>query len=159
MRLWDLRSSVCQRSYDCHSPVNTVALSPNQSDLISGDNSGTVKIWDLEASTCRDDFTPSPEVAIRSLSVSYDASVIALGNSQGKVFVYNSEMESDKIQFVKEFQAHDDYILKCVISPDMASMATTSADKTVKLWNTVTWELDKTLAQHQRWVWDAGLLP
>ena len=33
-------------------------------------------------------------------------------------------------------------------------MATASADRTVKIWNTSTWTLQRTLAQHQRWVWD-----
>jgi target of rapamycin complex subunit LST8 len=37
----------------------------------------------------------------------------------------------------------------------MSVIATTSSDKTVKLWNTTTWELEKTLVGHQKWVWDA----
>ena len=59
------------------------------------------------------------------------------------------------LELTKDFQAHDDYLLKCVVSPDVNTVATTSADKSVRLWNTVTWELERTLAQHQRWVWDA----
>ena len=69
--------------------------------------------------------------------------------------------------------AHDEYLLKCVISPDDSYIATTSADKTIKLWSVTTdgspqvqapgsvstssnkYELDKVLAHHQRWVWDA----
>jgi target of rapamycin complex subunit LST8 len=54
----------------------------------------------------------------------------------------------------KDFQAHDDYLLKCVISPDLRSIATTSADKTIKLWDTSNWELETILNKHQRWVWD-----
>lgn len=34
----------------------------------------------------------------------------------------------------KEFQAHDDYLLKCLIAPSGRVIATTSADKTIKLW-------------------------
>ena len=56
---------------------------------------------------------------------------------------------------MKKFQAHDSYILKCVLSPDVSYLATASADKTVKLWNvTDGFSLEKTLADHQRWVWD-----
>jgi len=55
---------------------------------------------------------------------------------------------------MQDFQAHEDYLLKCVISPDMKFVATASADKTVKLWNTEQWTLDSTLNKHQRWVWD-----
>ena len=72
-------------------------------------------------------------------------------------------------QLTRDIVAHDDYLLRCVISPDVTCIATTSADKTVKLWsiipsggspqNTtgggVKFELDKVLTHHQRWVWDA----
>lgn len=52
--------------------------------------------------------------------------------------------------------AHDDYLLKCIVSPDNSYIATTSADKTIKLWNTANnFELERTLSHHQRWVWDA----
>ena len=54
-----------------------------------------------------------------------------------------------------EFQAHEYYLLKIVISSDISKIATTSADKTVKIWDTSTGRLEKTLSQHQKWVWDA----
>lgn len=56
---------------------------------------------------------------------------------------------------MRSFQAHDSYLLKCVISPDMNMIATTSADRTVKIWNTRTYEIEQKLTQHQKWVWDA----
>jgi WD40 repeat protein len=46
------------------------------------------------------------------------------------------------------------YILKCLISPDVQQLATTSSDKTVKLWNLDGFTLDRTLTGHTRWVWD-----
>lgn len=56
----------------------------------------------------------------------------------------------------KNFEAHPgNYLLKCVLSPDLESLVTTSSDKTLKVWNTHTWELERILAGHQRWVWDA----
>jgi G protein beta subunit-like protein len=81
------------------------------------------------------------------------------------------------------FTAHNEYLLKCVISPDMATLATTSADHSIKLWQLKQGmsssggsrtedgsapmstgsdkggeqgvPLVKCLAHHQRWVWDA----
>ena len=42
------------------------------------------------------------------------------------------------------------------ISPDAQLLVTTSSDKTAKVWSIDRgWQLEKTLAQHQRWVWDA----
>ena len=60
-----------------------------------------------------------------------------------------------KLHLERSFQAHSNYLLKCIISPDLNHVATTSADKTVRLWNTETWELVRVLSRHQRWVWDA----
>lgn len=65
-----------------------------------------------------------------------------------------STIVTQGLDLVKDIQAHDDYLLKCLISPDLKSIATTSADKTIKIWNTSTWELDRTMIKHQRWVWD-----
>ncbi len=36
-------------------------------------------------------------------------------------------------------------MLKCLLSPDVRQLATTSADKTVKLWNLDGFTLDRTL--------------
>lgn len=52
--------------------------------------------------------------------------------------------------------AHSKYLLRVLLAPSMKTLATCSADKTIKIWNLdrqgVT--LDKTLVGHQRWVWD-----
>ena len=37
------------------------------------------------------------------------------------------------------------YVLKCLLSPDVRQLATTSADKTIKLWNLDGFTLDRTL--------------
>lgn len=56
-----------------------------------------------------------------------------------------------------EFVAHDAYLLKCAISPDLNTLATTSSDHTIKLWRMgdQCGQRIKTLTSHQRWVWDA----
>ena len=70
----------------------------------------------------------------------------------GKVFVYSRDKSQQGCIVLTEFQAHDDYLLKCVISPDCSQLATTSADKTVKLWDTTTWKLKQRIKAHQKWV-------
>ena len=69
VRIWDPRSNNSTRTYDCGAPVNTVALSPNQAELITGDQNGFMKIWDLDADTCREEHLPAPDVPIRSISI------------------------------------------------------------------------------------------
>lgn len=154
VKIWDPRSNNYTRSYDCGSPVNTVALSPNQAELITGDQNGYVKIWDLEADKLREEYVPAIDVAVRSISIASDASLVAVGSHKGKAFIYSTN-EQKNLDLVTEISAHDKYLLKCVLSPDVNTLATTSADKTIKLYNTSTWKLERTLSHHQRWVWDA----
>ena len=69
IRIWDCRSNRCTRKFDCGVPVNTVALPPNQTSLISGDQNGCMKVWDLEADKCREEYMPAADVPIRSISM------------------------------------------------------------------------------------------
>lgn len=44
IKIWDIRAPSCQRNYDVGSAVNTVALHPNQAELVSGDMDGNIKV-------------------------------------------------------------------------------------------------------------------
>lgn len=89
----------------------------------------------------------------------------------------NTSSDCAEIAPVTKFSAHNDYILRCVLSPDtkyvthahiyamlvlkhhlyFRLLATCSADKTVKIWNTEqNFKLQMTLTGHQRWVWDCA---
>lgn len=68
LRIWDPRTTKPTRSYDCGGSINSAVLHPNQVDLITGDQNGCVKIWDLEADKCREEYTPS-DVAVRSITI------------------------------------------------------------------------------------------
>jgi G protein beta subunit-like protein len=88
MKIWDLRAPGCQRNYDIGVPLNSVALHPNQAELIVGDQNGNVRIYDLTANTCATKLIPDGENGIRSVDVVRDGSVILAANTQGKVFFY-----------------------------------------------------------------------
>lgn len=46
------RASGCQRDYDCGAAVNSVALHPNQAELICGLQNGNIRVWDLAENKC-----------------------------------------------------------------------------------------------------------
>lgn len=52
--LYDIicRTASPQRNYAHFSPVNDLALHSNQGELISCDQNGAIKIWDLGADCC-----------------------------------------------------------------------------------------------------------
>jgi G protein beta subunit-like protein len=60
-----------------------------------------------------------------------------------------------EFEVISSFQAHADYLLKCVICPDKSIVATSSADHSIKLWDpSNSFSLIRSLKQHTRWVWD-----
>jgi G protein beta subunit-like protein len=157
VKIWDIRAPGCQRDMESRSAVNTVALHPNERELISGDQAGNIRIWDLTMGTCMRELVPEPDNAIRSLSVSANGGILVAAAGSGTCFVWRlSDGEGGSTQFepLHRLDAHKTYCLHCEVSPDTKLLATTSADRTVKLWNCVDFSLEKTLVGHQRWTWD-----
>jgi G protein beta subunit-like protein len=63
---------------------------------------------------------------------------------------YTGGAHTTHFEPLHKLRAHPSYILKCLISPDSQQLATTSADKTIKLWNLETFTLDRTLVGHAK---------
>lgn len=51
-----------------------------------------------------------------------------------------------------QFRAHDSYFLKCVLSPNVKQLVTTSADKSVRVWDVKTWHHHKTLVSKSTFI-------
>lgn len=52
LKIWDTRTSHIQRNYDHKAAVNEVVIHPNQGELVSCDQDGSVKVWDLAENSC-----------------------------------------------------------------------------------------------------------
>jgi G protein beta subunit-like protein len=170
IKIWDLRAPPrCQLTYTTVGEdgrpcaCNAVALHPNQGELASADHAGLVRIWDLAADKCATELrsTDGRLSPIRSVAIASDTSYLVAGTNEANVYVWRPvQSKTYELEHVIE-AAHEDgsdhaYILKCGISPDAQLLVTTSSDKTAKIWSVNRgWALEKTLAQHQRWVWDA----
>lgn len=69
VRVWDPRTNTTTRKYECGCAVNSVSLHPSESMLISGDQNGFIKLWDLKADKCREEYAPGLDIPIRSTSM------------------------------------------------------------------------------------------
>ena len=163
LKIFDTRTAMCQRNYELAGKVaiNTVALHPNQAQLVSGDQNGCIRVWDLVANKCLSQVAPlDQDIAIRSVSVSSDGKLVVAVNNVGHCFSWPMESQTTCASLNKPpvpgniKRVHDTFVLKCQLSPDNRLLATTSADRTIKIWSLPGMKLDKTLAKHQRWVYD-----
>jgi len=162
IKIWDLRTGQVHRNYDNGAPVNDVCIHPNQGELISCDQAGSIKQWDLSENVCMLDLAPAGDVPIRSVTIASDGSCLVAGNNKGKCYVWKineDTSEQPRFQAITKFQAHNKYLTRCLLSPDVKYLATCSADTTVKIWSighTLDFKLEKVLQGHQRWVWDCA---
>lgn len=113
-------------------------------------------MYNLRAGKCSHEFMPDDETAVRSISISSDGAYCCAATNRGRCYVWQLKPnEANSFELVSSWDAHSRYILKCVFSPDISTLATASADMTVKVWDvSKKFELFKTLKGHQRWVWD-----
>ena len=62
-------------------------------------------------------------------------------------------------RFVRSFDGHTDPVMRIAISPDGRQLASTSMDKTVRLWDIETGETLQTLSDHTDWVLAVAFSP
>ncbi|KAF9341836.1 TOR complex subunit lst8 [Linnemannia elongata] len=160
VKIWDIRCPDAQRIFDHKAPVNDVVIHPNQGELISCDQNGSIKLWDIGESSCTRELVPEEDIPVRSVTVANDGSSLIAANNTGNCYVWKMTHSRDFTDFqpITKFAAHEKYITKCVLSPDVKHLATCSADSTVKIWKTdnYSFELETTLVGHERWVWDCA---
>lgn len=155
VKIFDTRTAPnYQRNFNHQSPVTSVALHPNQVELISADQDGRIVRWDLRANQCTEHLIPEVDVAVRCVAMSPDAQLVAAVNNEGNCYIW--QMEGADLCALKMIDAHKpSYALKCVFSPDSEKLATTSSDRSSKIF-----EVKKDFAEksqqtgHSMWVWD-----
>jgi G protein beta subunit-like protein len=140
--------------FDARGGVNAVVLHPNQGELISGSHAGAIRTWDLAANKCSHELLPEGDTPVASVAVAADASLVAAANFNGSCFFWAPGDE--EYVPVRKLRAHKAYVTSCRFSPDVRYFATTSSDRSLKLWNTHDFSLAATLAGHSKWVWDCA---
>lgn len=156
LRIWDVRAAGCQRDHERDAAINDAVLHPNQGEIFAGDSDGLISVWDLTANTCSYELIPEARVPIRSICIASDASIFVAANNNGTCYVWRTNRGD--YEAISKINAHPNkYCLKCVLSPDCRYLATTSSDKTIKLWSVKEdFKLYRTLEKHTQWVWDVA---
>ncbi|KAG2356060.1 hypothetical protein BDR07DRAFT_1613333 [Suillus spraguei] len=123
------------REFEGHeSWVMAVAVFPDKRRMVTASGE-SLRLWDLQTGVMVRKMEHHNWVL--SLAVSRDGKLIASGDHDGEVIVWDGETGESLTQPIK---AHSTYIFSLNFSPDGTALASGSRDKTTKLWNARTWE-------------------
>jgi WD40 repeat protein len=127
------------RLFDYHKgAVTAVAVFPDGHRIATSSRDETICLWDLKDGVVLKKMDGNCR-GVRALAVSRDGQFIASGDDDGKLIVWHGDTGKSLTQIN---QAHSNWISSLDFSPDGAMLVTGSLDKTTKLWNTKTWQVD-----------------
>jgi WD40 repeat protein len=143
----------CQYTFAWHrKPVNAMAIFPTGEYLISGDDGGTVAIWNLNIPQ-QPIATYSNNHPIYAVAGSIDRSRIASGDKNRRVQLRRRESIGNSLQELRtdgsSLDSHQGFVYSVQFSPDGTILASGSADRRIRLWNTDTGKIIYTFDGHQ----------
>ena len=115
--------------------VTSVAYSPDGSNIVSGSQDNTIRIWN--ATTGQSVASPfqGHTKPITSVAYSPDGTNIVSGSQDKTIRVWNSRTGQS---VADPFWGHADYVISVAYSPDGTNIVSGSEDKTIRVWNPIT---------------------
>ncbi len=133
-------------------PINSTAIFTNGEYLISGDDGGTVAIWNLTMPQ-QPIGTYRARNSVYAVAASPNYSQIASGDKDRKVQIRRKESIGNSVQELRgdfsSLDSHSGFVYTLQFSPDGKILASGSADRRIRLWNTETSKIVYTLDGHQ----------
>jgi WD40 repeat protein len=153
----------CQYTFEWHrKPINAIAIFDTGEYLISGDDGGTVAIWNLNIPQ-QPIATYSNNHAIYAVAASPNRSQIASGDKNRRVQLRRKESISNSLQELRpdgsSLDSHQGFVYSVQFSPDGTMLASGGADRRIRLWNTDTGKIIYTFDGHQESVMAMQFMP
>ncbi|EKM52768.1 uncharacterized protein PHACADRAFT_101230, partial [Phanerochaete carnosa HHB-10118-sp] len=160
IRIWDLNNDIgsSRTLSPAHtSGVKSVRFSQSGSLLVSCGQDGACKVWRSGAWTCIAQFTHPEHTAILSVAISPDEAIFASG--QGHIpndILLHSTADG---RCFRTLQGHTSRVWSLDFSPDCATLASGSADRTITLWDVASGSTLRTLKGHSDEVYSLRYSP
>jgi WD40 repeat protein len=130
VKLWDTRTREVKATLAGHpGPVKGAAFTPDGKTLITGGGDEWLRLWDVTTGQERDRLKAVDTVT--ALAVSPDGSLLAAGSARGWFTLHSLQTGKRKIMN----HLHDERISSVVFAPDGKSVALTSWDRYVSIYD------------------------
>jgi len=130
INIWSYKTKELLKSLCGHTEnVNSATFNKNGSLIVSGANDKYIRIWDVNKGVCIDSILGFRDV-VRSVCFNENENkVISAGDHDIKIW----DIETHICE--KQLSKHSKLITRMAISPDRKQIATSSNDKTIRLWD------------------------
>jgi WD40 repeat protein len=150
-RQWNARPMI----FEGHEgALNSVAFSPNGSQIISGSRDHSVRIWDA-VSGSQEQTLNGHTRWISSVAFSPDGSQIISGSGDRTVRVWDAVSGAQK----HTLTGHTSWISSVVFSPDGSQIISGSDDHTVRVWDADSGAHKQTLSGHTKRIFSVAFSP
>ncbi|MBD2033766.1 NACHT domain-containing protein [Leptolyngbya sp. FACHB-321] len=164
LKLWEAETGQCTRTLHGHgNRVWSVAFSPTRQWLASGGDDHAAKLWDVKTGQCIKTIKGHTN-AVLALALSSDGHHLASGYEDQTIRLWDTVTEA----CVQTLHGHRDRVWSVAFNPqasddgscaDELTLASGSADRTIKLWHWQTGHCLNTLEGHSSWVWAMAFHP
>lgn len=133
--------------------VNTIALSQNGQEIVSGSDDQTIKIWNLNSQQLLRTLKGHSDW-VYAVAISPDSQTLVSGSKDKNIKLWNLNTGQE----LRSLPTHESYVNSVAFSSDGQAIASGSYDKTIKVHNLKT-EKSITLTGHSRAVLSVAFSP
>ena len=112
--------------------VQSVAISPDGTRIVSGSSDHTIRMWDAETGNALGAPLQGHTDWVRSVAISPDGTRIVSGSKDKTIRMWDAEI--GKV-LGAPLQGHTDSVCSVAISPDGTRIVSGSSDKTIRMWD------------------------
>ncbi|KAG2096531.1 WD40-repeat-containing domain protein [Suillus discolor] len=148
VRVWDVKSGETVETVltikTGHQWVNAVVYSPDATKIATGGDEDAIQIWDAKTGGLLN--TLKHDIQVWSLAWTSDGKLISGSFGQIRIF------DTATWQQIAILEGHTDFVNAISVSQNQRFLASTSLDKTARLWNLNTGLSVNPPLQHEDWV-------